>query len=369
LPLKQLINYEINYIRNIPFFTLETRLVTRVKSYHSQAIGVLEAMQKQPFHSRAGILNSVLDTVGLTPLVRSHRMFEGDAEFLLKLEQFNPNGSCKDRIALHMIEKAEAEGKIKPGWTLVEGSSGNTALGIAMVGAVKGYQVIITMPRKMSQEKFDLLRALGAEVIWCPTEAPHGHPDNYVDTAERLVRDNQNYFTLAQLDNPNNPEAHYNTTGPEIWEQTQGKIDYFITGIGTSGTICGTGRFLKEKNPAIQIVAIDPDGSAYSNSEPKSYFVEGVGYDYLPPIYTASVIDHIVQVNDQDSFAAVRELALKEGILAGGSCGCVIAGARQFFRTVDVTGKRVVMLLHDTGRNYLSKVFNDTWMQDNGFSL
>jgi cystathionine beta-synthase len=318
---------------------------------------------------RGEVLESILDTVGWTPIVRLSRIFEDfpETHILAKLETFNPNGSSKDRIALYMVEQAEKAGKIKPGDTLVEPSSGNTGLGIAMAGAIKGYKVIITMPRKMSTEKYDLLRAFGAEVIWCPTEAPHGDPDNYVEVALRLARENPNTTVLNQLENPNNPEAHYRTTGPEIWQQTQGKLDYFVCGIGTSGTITGIGRYLKEQNPAIRVVAIDPAGSVYSGDEPGSYLVEGIGYDDFPPIYDPSVVDRVIRVTDAEAFPAGRELAHKEAILVGGSTGSVVAGMRKLLTDEDCRGKTIVMLVHDTGRNYMTKMYNDAWMKEKGF--
>jgi cystathionine beta-synthase len=326
-------------------------------------------MAHSTLEHRATVLNSILDTVGWTPMVRLSNLFKDfpGANIYAKLEMFNPNGSSKDRIALYMIEQAEQEGKIKPGDTLVEPSSGNTGLGIAMAGALKGYRVVVTMPKKMSLEKYQLLRAFGAEVVWCPTEAPHGDPDNYVEVAERMARENQNTHVLNQLDNPANPEAHYRFSGPEIWQQTQGKIDYYVAGIGTSGTIIGTGRYLKEKNPNIQVVAIDPAGSVYSGDEPGSYLVEGIGYDYFPSIYDPSVVDKVIRVDDKESFLAARELALKEAILAGGSTGSVVAGLRKLLREVDYKGKTFVMLAHDTGRNHLTKMYNDEWMQEKGF--
>ncbi len=323
-------------------------------------------MNSPQLERRTQILDSMMDTVGWTPMIRLSRLFP-EARVLAKMEIFNPNGSAKDRIALNMIEAAERDGKIRPGDTLIEATSGNTGLGIAMVGALKGYKVIITMPRKMSAEKADLLRAFGAEVIWCPTEAPHGNPDNYVDTAERIAREKGNAYVLSQLENPHNPEAHYKTTGPEIWEQTGGEIDYFVCGIGTSGSISGIGKYLKEKNPAIQIVGIDPAGSVYSGDEPGSYDVEGIGYDFFPEIYNADVVDKVIRVNDTESFRAGRELALKEAVLAGGSTGSVVAGMRKLLADIDATGKTLVMLVHDTGRNYLTKMYNDEWMKEKGF--
>jgi len=318
---------------------------------------------------RETVLDSILDTVGWTPMVKLTRIFSEfpEATILAKLEQFNPNGSAKDRIGVFMVEQAEKEGRIKPGDTLVEPSSGNTGLGIAMAGALKGYKVIITMPKKMSMEKYHLLRAFGAEVIWCPTEAAHGDPDNYVEVAERMARENPNTHVLNQLENPNNPEAHYRFTGPEIWAQTKGQMDYFVCGIGTSGTISGIGKYLKEQNPAVQIVAIDPPGSIYSGGEPESYFVEGIGYDYFPSIYNAGVVDKVIRVTDAESFKEARQLALQEAILSGGSTGSVIAGMRKLLADVDHKGKTFVMMVHDTGRNYLTKFYDDDWMKEKGF--
>ncbi len=310
-----------------------------------------------------------MDTVGWTPMIRLSRIFRDypKVNILGKMEIFNPNMSSKDRIALNMLETAEREGRIKPGDTLVEPTSGNTGLGLAMAGLIKGYKVVITLPKKMSMEKYQLLRAFGAEVIWCPTEAGHGDPDNYVEVAERMARENPNTHVLNQLENHHNPEAHYKTTGPEIWEQTEGKIDYFVCGIGTSGTISGIGKYLKEKNPAIRIVGIDPAGSVYSGDEPGSYLVEGIGYDYFPPIYNPDVVDKVIRVTDKESFLATREFALAEAILAGGSTGTVVAGMRKLLNEVDATGKTIVMMVHDTGRNYLTKIYNDDWMREEGF--
>lgn len=326
-------------------------------------------MASPTIEDRAALLESILETVGWTPMVRLDRMFADfpGARVLGKLELFNPNGSSKDRIALHMIEEAERAGTIKPGDTLVEPSSGNTGLGMAMAGALKGYRVIVTMPRKMSMEKYHLLQAFGAQVIWCPTEAPHGDPDNYVEVAERLARENPNTHVLNQLDNPHNPEAHYKTTGPEIWQQTEGRLDAFVCGIGTSGTIVGVGRFLKEQNPAIQVIGIDPAGSIYSGDEPGSYLVEGIGYDCFPSIYDSTVIDRVIRVTDRESFLAGREFARKEAILAGGSTGAVLAGLRKLLQTAQHKGKTFVLLAHDTGRNYLTKMYNDEWMHEKGF--
>ena len=316
----------------------------------------------------AGICDSITDAVGHTPLVRIQRLFAEfpDTTVLAKVEFMNPNGSMKDRIALRMIENAEAEGRIKPGDTLVEPTSGNTGLGLAMACAAKGYKLIITMPLKMSEEKRRLLRAFGAELILTPTELAHDHPDNYIEIAKKIAREQPNTHMLNQYENPGNPEAHTLTTGPEIWEQTGGKLDVFICGMGTGGTITGTARFLKEKNPNIKIVGIDPVGSIFSGGEPGQYQVEGIGYDFWPKVFEPGLVDEMIRIGDKASFAEARRIAKDEGILGGGSTGTVVAGVREYLAKPEAKGQTVVFMVHDSGKNYVSKIFNDEWMAEQG---
>lgn len=314
--------------------------------------------------------NSILDVIGDTPLVKINRLF---AEFegvtvLAKLELLNPGGSMKDRIALKMIEKGEKKGRYKPGDTLVVPTSGNTGIAFAMAAAVKGYKLIITMPEKMSEEKRRLLRAYGAELILTKTELAYDHPDNYIEVARRLAQRPGAHF-LDQYSDAENPNAHYKGTGEEIWNQSKGKIDYFVSGMGTGGTITGSARYLKEKNPDIKIIGGDPEGSLYTG-EVKPYQVEGIGYDFYPKVFEPNIVDHMYRISDAESFAETRRLAKEEGILAGGSTGTVIASARKFLREQkDLTNKNMVIMIHDSGRNYLSKIYNDEWMKENGFLI
>ena len=319
---------------------------------------------------RAEICDTVLDAVGSTPMVRINRMFKDfpDTQVLAKMEFMNPNGSMKDRIAKRMIERAEESGQLKPGDTLVEPTSGNTGLGLAMACAAKGYKLIITMPMKMSEEKRRLLRAFGAELILTPTEYAFDHPEGYIEVAKRIARERPNTHMLNQYEHPGNPEAHYLATGPEIWEQTQGKIDYFVSGMGTGGTISGTAKYLKEKNPDIKVIGIDPEGSIFSGDTPRPYFVEGIGYDFWPKVLNRDIIDDMIRISDKESFREVRRLAREEGILAGGSTGTVLAGVRKLLARPELRGKTVVMLCHDSGRSYLTKVYNDDWMKEQGFA-
>lgn len=321
-----------------------------------------------PAHDDVG--NTILDTVGSTPLVRVRRLFAGEAPgeaILAKLEFMNPGGSMKDRIALKMIERAERDGILRPGDTLVEPTSGNTGVGLAMVAAVKGYRMIIVMPVKMSEEKRRLLKAYGAELILTPTELPHDHPDNYIEVAKRIARENPRTHLLNQYENPGNPDAHYESTGPEIWAQTGGRIDYFVSGMGTGGTITGIARYLKEKNPAVKIIGIDPAGSIYTGGAPAPYQVEGIGYDFYPKVFKTGLVDRMIRVGDAESFREARRMAKQEGILAGGSTGSVIAGTRRLLSEIDSRGKTIVIMAHDSGRSYLSKIYNDEWMRENGF--
>lgn len=320
------------------------------------------------------IRNSVLDTIGQTPMIKLDRIFHAykRANIFAKLEFLNPGGSMKDRIALNMVERAEKEGRIKPGDTLVEPSSGNTGIGLAMVAAVKGYKMIITMPEKMSEEKRRLIRAYGAELILTPTELPYDHPDNYIQIAHKLARENKDTHLLNQYTNEGNPEAHFNNTGVEIWEQTKGKIDYLVCGMGTGGTISGTAKYLKQQNPDIKIIGTDPEGSIYTG-DVGQYQVEGIGYDFYPEVFAPEIVDTMYRIGDEESFTAARLLAKTEGILAGGSTGNVLAGTLRLLdflnQNNNLNGKNIVMFIHDNGRSYLSKIYNDDWMEEHGFDI
>jgi cystathionine beta-synthase len=319
--------------------------------------------------------DNILETIGKTPLVRLHSVID-DAKgmILAKVEYFNPGGSVKDRIGLSIIEEAEREGRLKPGGTIVESTSGNTGMGLALVAAVKGYKTVFTLPDKMSIEKIRLLRAMGAEVIVTPTAVPHESPESYTEVAKRIVRETPNSILANQYYNPRNPESHYSTTGPEIWEDTGGQIDYFVCGVGTGGTISGAGKFLKEKNPNIKVIGIDPKGSAlreyfYTKKITpllKTYKVEGIGQDYVPGVLHLEYVDEMIEVTDKESFLMSRRLAKLEGLMAGGSAGTAVAGMMKVadrFRDDDV----VVVLLPDAGERYLTKIFNDDWMREHGF--
>lgn len=318
--------------------------------------------------------NNILEVVGNTPMVRLNRVAKGiRATMLAKLEFMNPGGSVKDRIGIFMLEAAEKAGKIKPGGTVIEGTSGNTGMGLAIAAAIKGYQCIFTMPDKMSQEKIDALRALGAEVIVTPTQVEHYDPRSYHSVAQRLSREIPNSIFPNQYENPANTQAHYETTGPEIWEQTEGKVTHVVIGVGTGGTITGVARFLKEKNPAIRIIGADPQGSIFAEMfrtgikpQVQPYKVEGIGQDEMPANVDFSVIDEIHTVSDRDAFLKTRLLARNEGIFAGGSAGAALHVA---LKCADkLTEKDVVVtIIPDSGTRYLSKIYNDNWMKENQF--
>ena len=312
-------------------------------------------------------VDSLVELVGNTPLVRMHRFSAGVAPTLLaKVEYVNPGGSVKDRIGLAMITAAEEAGLLRPGGTIVEPTSGNTGAGLAIVAAQRGYRCVFVMPDKMSREKMDLLRAFGAEVVVCPTAVEPDDPRSYYRTADRLVAEIPGAFQPNQYYNPANPEAHYRQTGPELWRQTDGEIDVFVAGVGTGGTISGTGRYLKEQKPGVTIVGADPEGSLYSGDEVHPYLVEGVGEDFMPDTYDASVVDRFVRVSDRDSFLTARRLVREEGILTGGSGGLAAWAALQVAADYPADAN-IVVLLPDGGRGYLSKIFNDEWMAANGF--
>jgi cystathionine beta-synthase len=316
---------------------------------------------------------SVLDTVGWTPLIRLARVGSGlRTPIYGKAEYVNPGGSVKDRIGLAIIEDAERRGELRPGGTIVEGTSGNTGVGLAIAAALKGYRCVFTMPDKMSQEKVRLLKAFGAEVVITPTAVPPDHPDNYVMKAKQIARDTPGAILANQFFNDINPEAHYATTGPEIWEQTGGRVTHLVAGAGTGGTVSGAGKYLKEKNPKVRVVAGDPVGSLYTHyhknhtlGEGHPYKVEGIGGDKIPSTIWFDSIDEFRQVSDRISLMMTRRLAREEGILSGGSTGLNVALALDIARELDDPQALIVTILCDTGERYLSKVFNDEWMQEN----
>jgi cystathionine beta-synthase len=310
---------------------------------------------------------SPLELIGNTPMVRLVNIASGiGCDVLAKLETTNPGGSSKDRPALTMVLAAERDGLLGPGSTIIEPTSGNTGVGLAIVAAQRGYKCIFVMSDKMAPEKIDVLRAYGAQVVVCPTAVAPDHPDSYYSTAERLTKETPNSFRPDQYSNPNNPLAHYQTTGPEIWEQTKGHITHFVAGAGTGGTISGVGKFLKEQNPAIRVIAADPEGSVYSGGAGRPYLTEGVGEDFWPENYDPSLVDEVVAVSDADAFAMAREMTQREGLLIGGSGGTAVAAALRVARTLPEEAV-VVVLIPDSGRGYLSKIFNDAWMTDYGF--
>jgi cystathionine beta-synthase len=318
--------------------------------------------------SESQIFDSIIETVGETPLVRLSRLEPRvSCQLVAKVEYLNPGGSIKDRVAIAMIEAAEREGRLKPGGTIIEPTSGNTGTGLAIAAALKGYRVIAVMPDKMSKEKIDLLRAYGAEVVVCPTNVDPDSPESYYRVADRLTEEIPGAFQPNQYHNAANPEAHYLTTGPEIWRQTGGRITHLVVGVGTGGTITGASRYLKEQNPAIEVIGADPYGSIYSSPEVKPYLVEGVGEDFWPTTFDPSVVDRYVTVSDRESFLMTRRLAETEGLLVGGSCGMAVHAALQVAREITDPEALVVVILPDGGRSYLSKIFNDAWMAQHGF--
>lgn len=313
------------------------------------------------------VADDIVALTGNTPMVRLDRMAKGLRPHLIaKLEFMNPGGSVKDRPAITMIEEAERQGLLKPGGTIVEPTSGNTGVGLSIVAARKGYKCIFVVPDKVSTEKINLLRAYGAKVVVCPTAVEPSHPDSYYSVSDRLAREIPGAFKPNQYENPANPLAHELTTGPEIWEQTKGRITHFVAGVGTAGTIVGTAKFLKSKNPNIQIIGADPVGSVYSGGTGRPYLVEGVGEDFFPGNYDASIIDRVVAISDSDSFNTARRLTTEEGILTGGSAGMALAAALVVSKEL-TEDDVVVVLIPDSGRGYVTKFYSDNWMADYGF--
>jgi len=312
------------------------------------------------------VFDSFLDAVGDTPLVRLTKVTRGVRPTILaKLEMLNPGGSVKDRIGLRMIEAAERTGLLGPGGTIVEPTSGNTGHGLAIAAAIKGYKCIFVMPDKMSQEKVALLRAYGAEVVITPTAVAPESPESYYRVADRLTEEIPGAFQPNQYFNQENPKAHYETTGPEIWEQTEGRIDVLVVGVGTGGTITGTARYLSERKPGLMVVGADPEGSLFSGDQPRPYLVEGIGEDFWPATLDPSLVDRWVKVSDADSFRTARAITRQEGILGGGSCGTAVFAALEVARELDES-TLIVVILPDTGRNYLSKLYSDSWLLQYG---
>jgi len=322
--------------------------------------------------------NSILETIGNTPLVKLNKLNEGIAGTILaKVEYFNPGQSVKDRIGIKMIEDAEEKGLLKPGGTIIEGTSGNTGLGLALAAVIKGYKCIFTTQDKQSKSKIDLLRALGAEVKVCPTDVEPDDPRSYYSVAKRLSEEIPNSYYPNQYDNPSNTQAHYETTGPEIWEQTEGKVTHYVAGMGTGGTISGTSKYLKEQNEEIKTIGIDSDGSVYKHyfdtgefdkNVIHPYLTEGIGEDIIPKNMDFDLIDAVVQVSDKDAFLTTRALAQQEGLFVGGSCGAAVSGALEYAKESDFReDDLMVIILPDSGTRYVSKIFNDEWMKEHGF--
>lgn len=321
-----------------------------------------------------GAVADVTQAIGRTPIVKLNRVAEDvESEIYVKLEYLNPGGSMKDRVGLNIINDAEKRGMLGPGGTIVEATSGNTGVGLAMAAAIRGYRCVFVMPDKMSQEKIDALRAYGTKVVICPTAVEPSDPRSYYSTARRIVEETPGAFYSNQYHNPANPEAHYISTGPEIWDQTNGEFDIFVAGMGTGGTLSGCGRYFKEQNPDIKIVGVDPIGSLYYEyvktgrlTKAFSYYVEGIGEDFLPSTMNLDILDDVVQVDDKECFLSTREIVRREGIFAGGSCGAAVMGAIKYARGLKEP-KRLLVLMPDSAQKYLSKIFNDDWMRSNGF--
>ena len=313
------------------------------------------------------VYDSILDTIGNTPIVRLSKLGRGyKPSFFAKLEMFNPGNSVKDRIGITMIKAAEEKGLLKKGGTIVEPTSGNTGTGLAIAAAIMGYKCVFVMPDKVSLEKISLLKAYGAEVVTTPTAVARESPESYYSVADRLTREIPGAFQPNQYFNPANPRTHYESTGPEIWRQMDGKVDAFVAGVGTGGTISGIGKYLKKKNHKVRIVGADPEGSIYTQDRARPYKVEGIGEDFIPGTFDGSVVDEWVTVSDRDSFEIARRITREEGILVGGSTGTAMWAAMQVAKTME-EGQNIVVLFPDTGRGYLSKLFNDAWMRENGF--
>lgn len=321
------------------------------------------------------VYDSILDCIGNTPLVRLHRVTEGlKCTVYAKIEFFNPAGSIKDRVAKQIIEDYEAAGQLQKGGTIIEGTSGNTGAGLALMAADRGYNTTFVLPDKQSEEKRSALRAWGSKVVITPTDVEPEDPRSYYQVSARLVSETENSVYANQYHNPSNPKAHYLSTGPEIYSQLDGNIDVFIAGVGTGGTIAGTGQYLKEQNENIQVVGIDPVGSLYYDyfysgvmTKPYTYVLEGIGEDFMPSTMSFEHVDDVVRVNDKECFEMTRRLVREEGIFAGASCGAAVVGALKYLRKHDREGLVAVIILPDSGRNYLSKLFNDNWMSENGF--